>query len=470
MNGEFYFKEDACLDAIAKFFEDCKVAKADIHSIKIIRNGEVYLKAVPSPYTTEIKAQLYSLSKSFTSTAIGMLVDDGIISVEDRVVDIFKDKCPETISENLSKMKIKHLLSMNTGHEECQLPNIINSSDLVKEFLARDVPRCPGTHFAYNSAASFMLSAIVTEYTNMSMFDFLNKRLFKPLGIKNALWDDYNGISQGGIGLHLNVDDIAKFGIMYLNKGVYNGERLLSEEWIDEATRSHSDNHDNGPLDWSSGYGYQIWINEKEGFRGDGAFGQLCVVLPETNAVIAITAQTDIMQPELTAAIELAKNIIGKSTISEKELTEKINSLYAPEKTKEIEKIPNCIYKCSENGLGITQLSFEKEDKNLILNISNGKQQQRMVFGCGEYVYNNIKLRHFSPTIVSFSIKHGEVKSEFSAYYVYDEKLKLVLRHLDNPHLVEIECEFKESELNLKFNGLERVMYPDALEVNAFKD
>lgn len=470
MNGEFYFKEDACLDAIAKFFEECKAAKADIHSIKIIRNGELYFKAVPAPYTTKIKHQLYSLSKSFTSTAIGMLCDDGIITVDDRVVDIFKDKCPEKISKNLSKMKIKHLLSMNTGHEVCQLPTIVNSDDLVKEFLAQDVPKEPGTHFAYNSAASFILSAIVTKYTNMSMLDFLTERLFKPLDIKNVVWDDYHGISQGGIGLHLNVDDIAKFGVMYLNKGVYNGNRILSEKWIAEATVSHSDNHDNGPLDWSSGYGYQIWINAQEGFRGDGACGQLCVVLPETNAVIAITAETDIMQPELTAAVELARNITGESKISEKELTERINSLYAPEKTKEIENIPDGIYNCSENGLGITQLYFEKEDKNLVLNISNGKEQQRMVFGCGEYVYNNVKLRHFTPTIVSFSIKHSPEKSEFAGYYTCGEKLALTLRQLDNPHLVKIECEFAGDSLTLKFNGLERMMYPDAREIKAFKD
>lgn len=470
MNGEFYFREDTCLDAVAKFFEDCKAAKADIHAIKIIRNGEIYLKAVPAPYTTKIKPQLNSLSKSFTSTAIGMLVDDGVISVEDRVVDIFSDKCPGNISENLSKMKIKHLLSMNTGHEVCQLPIIVKEDDMVKAFLAQPVPRCPGTHFAYNSAASFILSAIVTKYTKMSMFDFLGKRLFAPLGIKGAKWDDYNGISQGGIGLHLNVDDIAEFGVLYLNKGVYNGERLLSEEWINEATRSHSDNHDNGPLDWSSGYGYQIWINEKEGFRGDGAFGQLCVVLPETNAVIAITAETDIMQPELTAAVELAKNIIGNGQISEKELTDKIDSLYAPEKTKEIDNIPEGIYSCRENGLGITQLSFEKENKNLVLNISNGKEQQKMVFGCEEYIYNNVKLRHFCPAIVSFSVKHSEIDNEFVGYYVYDEKLTLVARHLDNPHLTRIECEFDGDELTLKLNGLERVLYPDAREVKAVKD
>ena len=144
----------------------------------------------------------------------------------------------------------------------------------------------PGTHFCYNNAATFMLSEIVGKYAGMTVYDFLSLRLFEPLGINNAHWNSFaDGNSQGAVGLHVSTDYAAKLGLLYLNKGVYNGRRILSENWIKAATKVWSDTSTNGTQDWTSGYGFQFWKNFRDGFRGDGAFGQLCMVFPSKNNI-----------------------------------------------------------------------------------------------------------------------------------------------------------------------------------------
>lgn len=153
------------LDAVISFMKKCKENKTDVHSFEIIHGGEVKVKVAAAPYSFEYKQQLYSLSKSFSSTAIGLLVDGGVIDIENRVVDIFPDKCPNVIGENLLKMRLRHLLSMNTGHSRCLLNDIRRDKDPVKSFLSFEPEFEPGTHFFYNNAATFMLSEIVRKYT-----------------------------------------------------------------------------------------------------------------------------------------------------------------------------------------------------------------------------------------------------------------------------------------------------------------
>lgn len=217
------------------------------------------MRIAPAPYSFEYKQQAYSLSKSFTSTAIGFLVDEGRVSIDDRLVDIFSDVITEKIGTNVKKIRVKHLLSMNTGHKNCILSYICNSDNPVKSFLKFEPEFEPGTHFCYNNAATFMLSEIVGKYAGMTVYDFLSLRLFEPLGINNAHWNSFaDGNSQGVVGLHVSTDDVAKLGLLYLNKGVYNGRRILSENWIKAATKVWSDTSTNGTQDWTSGYGFQF--------------------------------------------------------------------------------------------------------------------------------------------------------------------------------------------------------------------
>ena len=443
-------KDVDCLKLI-EFMKKCKENKTDVHSFEIIQDGEVKVRLAPAPYSFKYKQQLYSLSKSFSSTAIGFLVDDGVIDINDRVVDIFSDKCPENIGENLSRMRLRHLLSMNTGHSRCLLNDIRRDEDPVKSFLKFEPEFEPGTHFFYNNAATFMLSEIVRKYTGMTMYDFLNQRLFAPLGISGTCWNTFaDGNSQGAVGLHASTDDVAKLGLLYLNKGMYNGKRILSEKWVETAAKAWSDNNTNGTPDWVAGYGFQFWRNARDGFRGDGAFGQLCMVFPLKNMVFAMETYSEDMQGEINLVYELADNLYGESDVTVEELCAFADGYNAPCEYKE-GKIINRLYRCDENGFGMTFISLSEETESINLNFSDGTKWQTMKFGKGKFIENNIIIKKFKPTLEELAGHDEKENVHFVAYCTFkNDELHLHFNYLDNPHLDEYICRFDERSFEMK--------------------
>lgn len=279
---------------LAGFFKAVEESGLEFHSIMVNRHGKTILEGWWHPFKKEYVHTLYSLSKSFTSTAIGMLRDEGKLSVQDKVVSFFPDKLPDTVSDNLASMSIHNLLTMHTGHEEDTMRRIATAGDgdLVKAFLHLEVEREPGTHFLYNTGATYMLSAIAQKVSGEKLADYLRPRLFATLEIRGYDWEeDPRGINVGGYGLRVRTQDILNFGQLYLQKGKWEGKQLVSEKWIEEATRKQVDSQDNDS-DWGQGYGYQFWRCKPGCYRGDGAHGQYCIVVPDKNAVIAITSET----------------------------------------------------------------------------------------------------------------------------------------------------------------------------------
>jgi len=175
-------------------------------------------------------------------------------------------------------------------------PDTISS----KSFFTNAVPHLPGTHFKYNTAATFMQSAIVQKVTGQTLLDFLQPRLFTPLGIEHPVWDtNFQGISLGGYGLRVRTEDLAKFGQLYLQRGSWNGNQLVPADWVAMATAKQTANGSNPQSDWNQGYGFQFWRCRHNAFRGDGAFGQYCLVMPDQDAVVAITSGVKDMQAVL---------------------------------------------------------------------------------------------------------------------------------------------------------------------------
>jgi hypothetical protein len=167
-------------------------------------------------------------------------------------------------------------------------------------FLAQAVPHKPGTHFMYNTAGTYMLSAIVQKVTGMTVLDYLRPRLFEPLGIAHPTWGTSpQGVSLGGYGLSVRTEDIARFGQLYLQKGQWKGKQLVPAAWVEAATTRQTSNGSNPRSDWDQGYGYQFWRCRHGAYRGDGAFGQFCIVMPEQDAVVAITSGVKNMQAVL---------------------------------------------------------------------------------------------------------------------------------------------------------------------------
>jgi hypothetical protein len=167
----------------------------------------------------------------------------------------------------------------------------------TKTFLAHPVPFKPSTHFLYNSPATYMQSAIVQKVTGMTVLDYLRPRLFDPLGFKDPKWiSSPEGVTAGAYGLSARTEEIARFGELYLQKGVWNGKQLIPASWVEQATSMQTANGSSPTSDWDQGYGYQFWRSRHNSFRGDGAFGQYCMVIPELDAVVAITSGVRDMQ------------------------------------------------------------------------------------------------------------------------------------------------------------------------------
>jgi CubicO group peptidase (beta-lactamase class C family) len=266
-----------------------------MNSFMLVRHGNVVAEGWWAPYNAESPHMLYSLSKSFTSTAIGMAIDEGKLSLDDEVLKFFPDEAPAEPSANLKSMRVSDLLRMNTGHQT--EPPRPPTQSWVKAFLAHPVPFKPGTHFLYNTSATYMQSAIVQKATGKTVLEYLGPRLFEPLGIEKPTWETSpQGVSTGGYGLSVRTEDIAKFGQLYLQKGKWQGKQLVPEAWVEAATARQTSNGSNPKSDWDQGYGYQFWRSRNGAYRGDGAFGQYCIVMPEQDAVIAITSGVKDMQ------------------------------------------------------------------------------------------------------------------------------------------------------------------------------
>jgi CubicO group peptidase (beta-lactamase class C family) len=276
----------------------------ELHSLLILRQGQVIAEGHWAPYQPDEVHLLFSLTKSFTSTAAGFAIAEGLLSLDDRVLDFFPDKAPADPSENLKAMRVRHLLSMATGHETEPLENLrYEAGDWVQIFLAHPVPFEPGTKFLYNSLATHMVSAIVEKLTKTSLLEYLKPRLLQPLGIGAIAWDvDPQGIIVGGWGMSLQPESIAKFGLLYAQDGMWEGKRILPEGWVAEATKAHIDNANHASetrSEWEQGYGFQFWRSTHNAYRADGAFGQFCVIVPAKDLIVVTTARVDFMHEVL---------------------------------------------------------------------------------------------------------------------------------------------------------------------------
>ena len=293
----------------------------ELHSFLLLRHGKVAAEGWWRPYGPEHPHMLFSLSKSFTATAAGLAIGEGLLSLDDPVLSFFPEDAPVEAGGNLGAMRVRHLLTMTTGHAEDTLGSAFGRADgnWARAFLEQPVEHAPGTHFVYNSGATYMVSAILQKVTGKTLLDYLQPRLFGPLGIGDASWESCpRGVNVGGWGLSIRTEDIARFGQLYLQNGVWEGERLLPEVWVEEATTARVPNGDPATGgDWSQGYGYQFWRSRYGAYRGDGAFGQFCVVLPEQDAVLAITAGTSDMQGVLNSVWEHLLPAFAPGTLPE---------------------------------------------------------------------------------------------------------------------------------------------------------
>ena len=255
--------------------------KTDIHSVVVLRHGKVIGEIYPAPFAPEYRHTMYSCSKTFVGAAVGLAIADNRLRLTDRVAAFFPEFLPDSVSANLADMTVRDLLTMTSGiTPDWNMRNL--TSDWIRTFLAKPV-KTPGKKFEYDSISTYMLSAIVQKVTGMTLLDYLKQKLFIPMHITDVAWEiSPEGINTGGWGLHIQSESLAKFGLLLLNRGVWEGRQLLPASWVEQMmTRQIGD------------YGYQMWLCEYPGaVRADGALGQYILIIPDKDMVVVITECT----------------------------------------------------------------------------------------------------------------------------------------------------------------------------------
>jgi len=295
--------------AFTGYLKAVKESGQEMHSVMVLRHGKVVAEKWFEGHGPAVPHVMHSVSKTFTATAIGFAVTEKRLTVSDKVVSFFPDDLPAEISPYLADLEIRDLLTMSVGHEKDPSDAIRKGAgSWEKLFLATPIKFEPGTKFVYNSLATYMLSAIVQKVTGEKVIDYLYPRLFRPLGITGAEWETSpSGVNNGGWGLHIKTEDMAKMGQFFLQKGNWQGKQLLPESWFEEATTAHitqppvwfPKKGNPKESDWVQGYCYQMWRCRNNAYRADGAVGQFIIVIPEKDAVVVTTANLNDMQKEI---------------------------------------------------------------------------------------------------------------------------------------------------------------------------
>lgn len=443
--------------AIIGFLDAVREQQVELHSFMLLRRGQVAAEGWWAPYRPEYPHMLFSLSKSFTSTAIGLAEAEGLLSVNDPVIGFFPNEVPDTVSDNLAAMEIRHLLMMGTGHAADVTGSVQKDDNWVKGFLREPVEYAPGTHFAYNSAATYMLAAILQQVTGQPLLAYLKPRLFAPLGLSEGTWETCpRGIAAGGWGLNLTTEDIAKFGQLYLQRGEWEGEQILPAAWVEKATSFQISNDDGRANDWTQGYGYQFWRSRHGAYRGDGAFGQYCIVMPEQEAVLAVTSGVADMQAVLDIVWDKLLPALSGSSLEpeaavQAELAGRLKDLridpsQAEPSSPNEAKLEGRIYhlEANELGLGTIALRFTDQGAELVIG-SDRFGDQAIRLGRGRWESSRVRIESL--------LQGAEQRVEGSFTWKDSETLRIEMMHVQTPFTYAFECRLDGEALELQFSA-----------------
>ncbi|MGG6310635.1 serine hydrolase domain-containing protein [Paenibacillus macerans] len=456
---------------ILSFLKEIEQRKLELHGFMFLRHGHVLAEGWWKPYRPKIPHAVYSLTKSFTSLAAGFAVQEGGLSLDQQILAYFPELDTSATRENIGNMKVRHLLTMTTGHEADTArfgatPDFLqhvtearvgdrSDLDYVRGFMELPVTRAPGTYFLYNSGASHVLGAIVERISGSRLVDYLQPRLFAPLGIDRPIWEQApHGGNTGGWGLKLCTEDIARFGQFLLNKGVWNGHRLISSEWIEQAGSHQVDNipletqvGQPVPIDWIQGYGYQFWRCRHNAYRGDGAFGQYCIVMPDQDAVIAMNGGLQDMQGVLDAVWRnLLPSLVEPCPALDPEvysrLTRKLAALELGERSfTEITPWETGAkrFRIQENEQGLQNVSFVFKDGRCIFEWLDGRGTHRLIAGIDAWSVANLL---------------GDKKVAVRGAWLERNRFDLYAYQIDSPHHDRLAFHFQGNEVNIQHEHL----------------
>ncbi|MBK8088067.1 MAG: serine hydrolase [Chitinophagaceae bacterium] len=455
--------------AIIRFIDAYQTKKHELHSVMIIRHGKVIAEGWWSPYRADLKHSMYSVSKSWTSTAIGFAVDEKKLSVDDKVISFFPEYASLSSKPYLADLKVKDLLTMSVGHAKEMFERVFMQADWAKGFLEIPIVNVPGTKFLYNTLATYMLSAIVQKVTGQTVMDYLQPRLFTPLGISGIDWEmNYKGINTGGWGIRVKTEDMAKLGLLYLNQGKFNGKQILSADWVKEATGKQIEQNPSATQekkdssDWLQGYGYQFWRCRNNAFRADGAFGQYIVMMPELDAVVVITSESLDLQDDLNMIWKYLLPAFNTTALnpdpkSLRQLKKKTNRLKLDPPVSHLRKgdehLLNTTFALTANAFDFRNLTIQKKKKNWSLQIETKDKKTHLIpLGFETWSFGETKLVGpylLRPAPVNFGLLYP-FKVAGSCRWLDGQTLEVTVRYIESPHHWTMTMKLEEGQLKLK--------------------
>ena len=450
---------------ILDFINEVEKSNHEVHSFMMLRHGKVIAEGWWDPYKPELKHTMYSVSKSFTATAIGFAVAENKLKVTDKVISFFPEYLPKSVSPNLSQLEIKDLLTMSVGHEKSFNQEVFTTKNWVATFLEMPIANEPGTKFLYNTSASYMLSAIIQKVTGQTLLDYLEPRLLKPLGITGLDWEtDLDGIQVGGWGIRVKTEDMAKFGQLFLQKGKWNGKQILPESWIDEAStlkilqEPGAAPEKMASNDWIQGYAYQMWRSRNNSYRADGAFGQFILILPELDAVIILTSETNDLQGLLDLVWKNLLPAFDKVSDQDQEMKKRLSELslkpLKSENSPESEKQVNGKkYTVNTNNDKIDSFSLNFQNGICLLNYVQGPETYKLIFGSGKWIKDETD--RVGPNLFTFAqnqqVGLAPFKIAGSFAWIDVNAIELQLRYIESPHTEIIRITFEGENAKLTF-------------------
>ena len=454
---------------ITAFLDAANKSKTEFHSFMLLRHGKVIAEGWWNPYGANLEHTLYSCSKSFTATAIGFAIDEKKLSLDDKVVSFFKNDLPDTVSTWLAELTVKDVLMMSDGQDPDPTGAVgAADSNWIHGFLSTQIVHEPGTQFLYNSLGTYMLSAIVQKVTGQKTIDYLKPRLFDPLGIHGMDWEtDTKGINTGGWGLRLKTEDMAKFAELFLQHGKWNGKQILPAWWVKEASTVKIMQDPKAPQskkdssDWLQGYCYQMWRCRHNAYRGDGAFGQYMIVMPDQDAALAITAETADMQEEINLVWKyllpgFKDKTLPADAASDAALKNKIHSLALPLPIKNkgtlSSKINGKTFSASSNDLHLQKITFTFANDLIKVTFQTDAGSYPINFGAGKWQTGLTNMP--GPSLTSKLIEERSMlyPAKIAASYSWknDHTLELVLRYIESPHTERYTCHFAENKVKIE--------------------
>jgi CubicO group peptidase (beta-lactamase class C family) len=452
---------------IINFLDAAAKSKTEFHSFMFLRHGKLVAEGWWNPYSPTLKHTLYSTSKSFTAAAVGFAISEKKVSLDDKVVNIFPNDLPPVVGSNLGSLTVKDVLMMSDGQDPDPTGTLVRDTNWVKAFLSTTIVNKPGTKFLYNSMGTYMLSAIVQKVTGKKVIDYLKPRLFEPLGIKGMDWEvSPQGINTGGWGLRLKTEDMAKFGQLYLQKGMWNGKQVIPAAWVQEATTMKIMQDPSAPQskkdssDWLQGYCYQMWRCRHNAVRADGAFGQYIIMMPDQDAVIAITAETPDMQEEINLVWQyllpaMHDGALPEDNAKDEALRQKTKSLaLVPpvEKTIAVKAAINGkTFTLQPNNLHINEIAFSVKNGNYQLTIKNDTANYTLNFGEAKWQTGETSMH--GPYLLTGAVATLTGLPAFKTAGSYDWKdaqtLELLLRYIESPHTETLLCHFDGNNISI---------------------